>query len=649
MKRFKAIWNMQLVLLLAIATVVSFSFTANAAEQPPYEYTFEKSAGAQFNGIAGVKRLEMTFYDKNLSDSDVMMGQNIYVRQGEKRVNIINPIIIDDNTVMISFKNLQYLDYSPEANVDYELVITKDAKLHFDQLTDYVLPFKIYEVLPGFESVFIQTPAETINMNVLKNNSYRDIAIHIPKMYLTSIETIHRYKGVADPSLESHSMTNMDVKADQEARRLTVSVNDEEQYARDLEYRDGLGGFTLGQAGLDALVCEGQDVCTGTAKDFHLTAYSERGKVLTNRNFKVRVTNQTGGFTVNDYITPPDKIFGQQISVFELMQDPNLLQTIASQIPVTELDKLGVMYSLGTKVEVGNYEQLQMALENPAIKTITLTNSITEDVTITRSVTIDGAGISSIVGNVNLQGENITARLKDMTVTRDLAIDVGADGYAILEGTQVDGFTTVASGSLHLFEFTSYNHIALDNTLPMRVVSVGSRPHMTLRGSGEVTFIGTYGVVNVEHTDARLTMKSNTEIDKFIIDAGYKLTLTKPKGPTTPPKEGTGELEVIEIDMGEGEGGQTISEWYYPELLSQSIGAWENTGVRLTLDQSPSDVNWSVANPNVFGGYSQVHFNDGLLFIVDVFAEQTKEVVLQGMTADGQMHRVTILVEIDLQ
>jgi len=644
---------MQFVALLAIAAIVSFSFTVNAAEQPPYEYTFEKDAGVQFNGIDGVKRIKMTFYDKNLSVSDIVMNKNVYVLQGTKKVSIINPIIVDSNTVAISFKNLQYLDYSAGA-LDYKLVIEKDAKLHFDQLTDYTVPFKIHEILPGFESVFIKSPAETINMNVFKNNAPIDVAIHVPKMYLTEIKTTHRYKGVADlpnPNMESHSLTNMDVIADPEAKRLTVSVNNEEQYARDLVVHPVIKGFTLGQAGLEALVCEGQNACTGTAKDFHLTAYNEFGKVLTNRNFKVKVVNKTNGFTVNDYLTKPDKIFGQQTTLRDLMQDPKLLNTIVTRIPVTELDTLGVIYSLGSKTEVANREQLLMALENKGINTITLTNSIMGDVNINRSVTIDG-GSNAILGNVTLNkaldGKTVVARLKNMTVSKDLTIDVDANGSAILEGTHVDGFTTVTSGSLHLFNFTAPNGIDLHNTSPMRVVSVNSTPNMTLHSDKEVTFVGTYGLVTVNNPNAKLTIKSNTEIEKIIVNQPNKLTLRKPRDKAIPLKEGTGDIVVIDTEPIEGEGGQTISEWYYPELLSQSIEAWQEIGVRPVFDKFPMGIDWKVANPNVFGGQSQVLFNDGLLQIVDVFAAQTKEVVLHGVLG-GQMYRVTILVEIDLQ
>ena len=642
---------MQAVMLLAIAAIVSFSFTVNAAEKlppPPYEYTFEKDAGMQFNGIDGVKKIKMTFYDKSLSVTDIALGDNFYVLHGGNKVNIIQPIRVEGNTVTIAFKNLEYLDHKSKA-LDYEVVIEKDAKLHFDQLEDYHLPFKLYEVLPGFESVFIHTSAETMNENILKkNNSYRDITVYVPKMYLTGIETLHRYKGVADPSVESHSMTNMDVQADQEARRLTVSVNDEEQYARDLTYRTDVGGFTMGQAGLEALVCQGQAGCTGTAKDFHLTAFNDYGKVLTNRNFKVRVTNQTSGFKVNDYIAKPDKIFGQSTSVYNLMQDPKLLQTIASQIPVTELDTLGVMYDLGDKVEVANYEQLQMALANTSIKNITLTDSIIGDVTTNHSVTINGEG-HGISGDVTLSGNEAIVRLKNTTISGNVTIGVGANGAAILENVVVNGSVTATSGSLHFFGLFTPNPINIANDVSMRVVNVGSTPNMTLSGAENVIFIGTFGDVTVAYTNAQLEIKRNTDIGKIIIHAPDELILRAPHGKTIPPQEGDGLITVIYTDPIEGEGGQTVSEWYYPEFLSQSNAVWEQTGVRLTFDQAPSTIEWSVVNPQVFGGQSQVFWRDGLLYITEVMAEQMKEVVLQGSDDDGQLYRVTILVGVEVE
>lgn len=642
MKRWIGLWKIQLI---ALFVIVSFSTVASAAAQQPYEYTFEKDTGAQFNGIDGVKKIKMTFYDKTLSTSDIVMGGNVYVSHAGQKVDILQPLLIEGNDVTIAFKNLEYLDYTA-SNLDYEVVIERDAKLHFDQLETYRLPFKLYEILPGFESVFINTDSETINLNVLKNNSYRDIKVYIPKIYLTGIETIHRYKGVADPNVESHSMTNMDVQADPDATRLTVSVNDEDQYARDLEYRTDVKGFTMGQAGLEALVCSGDAACTGTAKDFHLSAYDRFGKMLTNRNFKIRVTNQTSGYTVNDYIPKVDKIFGQQTTVYNLMQDPKLLQTIASQMPVSELDKLGIIYTLGNKVKVENIDQLKLALANPHFKTIELVYPIVGDIELNRSVTLIGNG-HSIVGDVNLSGTNSIIRVKDMSITGDVTIDVGVAGSAIIEKVAVDGFVKATTGSLHFFNLQSPNVIDLLNTADMRVVNVGSTSNMQLSSDQNVSFIGTFGDVTVNHPDAKLEIKRSTDIAKFIVYAPNKLTLTKPRDKAMPPQEGDGIIDVIDTDPIEGEGGQTIREWYYPEFLTQSNLVWDQIGVRLTFDQAPAGVVWTVVNPQVFGSQSQVIWDGTSLYVANVTATQMKEVVLQG-TDGNQLYRVTLLVEVDV-
>lgn len=638
------------IILFFIAMIASFTMNAHAAEKLPYEYTFEKDVGANFNGIEGVKTINMTFHDKTLSATDISMNNNIYVLYGADKVNILKPAVVSGNTVTFSFKNLEFLDYSQGALQDYKIVIEKDAKLHFDQLQDYEIPFNIYEVLPGFESIFVKSSTELINNKILKHNAAIDVAIHVPKMYLTEIKTTHRYKGIADqtnPNLESHSLTNIDVLTDPEASRLTVSVNDEDQYARDLDYRADTKGFSMGIAGLEALICETEGVCTGSAKDFHLTAFNSYGKVLSKRNFKIKVVNPSKDFIVSNYLKKPDKIFGQQTTLLALMNDPKLLESIVTQIPVTELDRLGVTYSLGGTVEVINHEQLTMALDNPTIKTIALTAPIMEDVEITRDVIIDGAG-NALNGNVTLgSGANIIARLKNTTVSKDLLVDVGPKGSAILEGTDINGFATVKSGAVHLFDVNALNGFELDNQTDMRMVSVNSTPNITMTSNQEVTFIGTYGEITVTNADAKMTIRSNTDIAKITVEAGAELTLTKPRDKAI-PEGSTGEIVVIDTDPLEGDSGQTVSEWYYPEMLSQTIGAWEEIGVRPTLDKFPRDVEWKVLNPNVFGTRSKIVFNDGLLQIVDVYAKQIQEVILQG-THEGKVYRVTILVEVDIQ
>lgn len=646
MKQLQLLGKLPFVFLLAVILCLSNDSVLHAAEHPPLEYTFEKDPGVQFNGIDGMKRMKITIPNKKLLISDIVMGENVYVQHGDEKINIIKPIQIEEDTVIISFKNIEYLNLM-DPNLDYEVVIERGANLHFDQTETYRFPFKLYEVLPGFESVFIKSPAEVVNRNILKNNSYRDVYVHVPKMYLTGIETIHRYKGLVDPDIESHSMTNMDVFADPDTSRLKVSVNDEEQYARDLAYNTAVKGFSIGQAGLEALVCETENDCQGSAKNFNLRAFDRYGKLLSTRNFKVRVLNPVDGFKVNDYIAKPDKIFGQRTTVYDLMSDPKMLQAIASQMPVTELDTLGIVYSLGSVAEVENNEQLEMALRNPAIKTIQLTASLTENIYIDRNITIDGNG-HHILGNVAIDGESLTVRLKNTTVERDVNATVDETSFTILENVYVTGETNIVDGSLHLFNFESSNAIVLNGSNPMRVVSVNSKPSLTIQTGEEIELVGVFKDIMIEHADAQLKITNSTEIDKIKIDAPNRLTLKKMRDKAAPEKEGSGEMIIVDLDPPVGEGGQMIQEWYYPEMLSQSSKVWEEIGVKLTLDQAPSQVDWKVMNPKIFGNKSDVILKDGILYIVDVTAEQTKEIVLQG-TYDGKLYRVTILAEVEIQ
>ena len=68
--------------------------------------------------------------------------------------------------------------------------------LQFDQLEEYRIPFNIYDILPGFKSTFIDTDASTINNNIFKINAPRDVSVHVPKIFIRGIETIHHYDGI---------------------------------------------------------------------------------------------------------------------------------------------------------------------------------------------------------------------------------------------------------------------------------------------------------------------------------------------------------------------------------------------------------------------------------------------------------------------
>ena len=50
---------------------------------------------------------------------------------------------------------------------------------------------------------------------------------------------------------------------------------------------------------------------------------------------------------IDDYLPEPTKEFGQIYSLYELMDDPELLNTIIERIPVSQLDSLGITYKIG--------------------------------------------------------------------------------------------------------------------------------------------------------------------------------------------------------------------------------------------------------------------------------------------------------------
>lgn len=183
-------------LLLTVGGTFFVSIDTHAAAMP-YEYTFEKDvANTNFNGIDSINQMKITFDNPITISASALFnsGKNdnpIYVVQkgGSERINIIGSVAVSGNTLTVRFKNLNLIDYSDPQKSEYELKIDKET-LQFDQLNGYDMPFNIYDILPGFKSTFIDTDATTINNNIFKTNAPRDVFIHVPKIFITGIETI---------------------------------------------------------------------------------------------------------------------------------------------------------------------------------------------------------------------------------------------------------------------------------------------------------------------------------------------------------------------------------------------------------------------------------------------------------------------------
>lgn len=448
-----------------------------AAAVKPYEYYFVSGAGEPFNGIGNTSTLVVKFdHAISYDHATVDEAKKIYVVLGNSRLDddIIKSVTTDEvnKTITVAFKNLEMLDYTQ--SLACELVIPRET-LAYNQLVEYRLPFNIYESLPGFKSTFMDNDATVIN-KIFQDNAPRDIYIHVPKQYITGIETIHRYQGPV-PGRETVSLSNIDVLTDADVTRMKVNVDDFPDGYRDLQRRNDINGFTMGQAGLEVGSAPGDGEDYEMSEEMSLRAFDENGKFLVEETFKLRVTDLENDFIVNDYIDSSNaSSFGKKYTLYQLMKDKTTLENIISKIPVDDLDTLGVTYSFRTAgTTVSDLQQLTMALANGNIDEIVLAGVITGDITVNRSVTITGNN-HNINGNVTLgTGRNINVTLQNMTIHGDLTVDVGASGYAVLDNVVVNGVTIIRSGgvnSIHLNNFIT-PQLNIYNLSPVRVRTTG--------------------------------------------------------------------------------------------------------------------------------------------------------------------------------
>lgn len=477
--------------------------TPEKVEKKPYEYEFVVT-DKEYNGFKGAKKLVITF-DK--APTNTMINSNVYVEQVLPTGNIELPIVKStstvENKVTVEFDNLEYVDHINKQ--DLQLVIKKGS-LYFDQITDYVLPFKFYDLTPGFESVFVKGDQDTINNKVFKHNEPRKILIQVPPLYITKIETIHRYNGLTD--VKAPNLSNIDVIADPSAARLKVlfgqETNNESKYARDLDRSTaGVNGFSMGQAGIANLTCtekekeedleNGKNCSNSDNEQFQLTAYNAEGRKLETRNFKMRVNNRENDFKINDYIAADSKQFGKPISLYDLMAMPTTLEKVMAGTQLSALDKLGVTYSVGSSIEVENATQLQMAISNENFRTIILKENIDlaelpeNKLLLARNVvikSIDKTNIKEITGDITLgNGKDQFIRLQDIKINGGLNVDVGSKGTVVLDNVEAINTpgsgpaTTIISGgsdSVHLNDFTSTGGIEVSNTSKLRIVTTSS-------------------------------------------------------------------------------------------------------------------------------------------------------------------------------
>ncbi|WP_077214971.1 hypothetical protein [Bacillus dakarensis] len=683
MAKYRTGWKVAFITILSIAGILVGSLSTAAAAKP-YEYTFEKDT-AKFNKIGYINKLIVSMDEQisELKDWD----DNIYVVQADQRsaapVNIIKSIgKVGTDQLTITFKNLELIDYA--GILDYQLVINKET-LRFDQLEDYVIPFQIYDILPGFKSTFIDTDADILNEHVYMNNANRDIFVHVPKIFISSIETIHHYEGIlpedsnedddiskdpiSETDVENPALTNIDVYADEEATRLKVAFGDSPNlHSRDLLRRADMDGFSMGQAGIDDITNRQSESET----EFSLRAFNDDGRFLEERRFKLRVKDPDDDFIISDYLPEPTDEFGESYSLYDLMADPEMLENIVSRIPVSQLDSLGVTYTVGnTSVTVADEEQLLIALNNPKVKTIKLPKTLTlqKDLVIDRNVTIEGYSAvtpTDLKGyDVRLSGPDITVRLNNLSIDNDLLVDVGANGTAILDNVAVKGnavSTEIISGgknSIHLYKFKT-DKLVINNSSELRVVVNGElkkasdetfNTDVIIKGVAPVTLEGKYQKVNVQ-SSITLNMTEDTDISTIDIATGQTLRIM-----------GTGSISTSIVGEGDvvfpdGEGTSVEREFTYDdegktlEFITNEVQITldlenfveQDCTEETCVDSIPSDINWQVINGSEDHISITKDIRNVYKLVIDNTVTDLNEIILQGVhyQLDGEVKHKTV-------
>lgn len=186
----------------------------------------------------------------------------------------------------------------------------------------------IFKTVDGFSNAFLNSTAQDLNNGIFRDYSTHNIAIKVPKVYIKQLETIHYRNGFIPDEQIAPNLTNIDIDADEDVAYIKVVTN---RGVRPKVYRSSNNKFSVAFAGLNADI-----------SNIEIYAYDSYGKILESRSFKLQ--GAPGAEYKNDYVPEITDVFGKTISFYDLMKDPTLLQQIIEQIPLSELDRIGVFY-----------------------------------------------------------------------------------------------------------------------------------------------------------------------------------------------------------------------------------------------------------------------------------------------------------------
>ncbi|PIC58291.1 hypothetical protein CSV80_05855 [Sporosarcina sp. P12(2017)] len=666
-----------LVVLVSVGSVNAAISSTLSTEKKPYQYDFFSDASLKYNGFSGAKKLAITFDKSIKTASGAFDGKvAVYQKQGNAWVALplVESITPSNKNFMVTFKNLEFIDASK--GLDLELRVEKET-FYFDQTSEYVFPFKVYDVLPSFHSVFATTSnMKLINENIFKTNAPRDVKLYLPKLYVNKIETIHRADGMVQDLKSSH-LTNIDILTDEEATRLKVDFNGDAQHHRDLDRRTDLKGFSMGQAGIDATVCDKQtgaggqvaDDCDRVVDDFTLTAFDLHGRRLAERTFKVKVnpsksdTPSKNDILKNDYIKAPDKAFGQVKSLYDLTADPKLSKTVFEQLPVREYDRIGVMYSLGRSIKVKNEEQLRMAIAHSDFTSITLGDHpivLSSPLRIEKNMSLFNGKIKGdiILGDGS---RNNMFRLKNVDIEGELEIHAGVEGTVILDSSSAQS-TVIRSGgihSIHMNDYSSVQGITMRNTSPVRLVTTytdrnnyGTLIEMTIDSEQEIVLEGSLEELKLNVTEGlnrKIIVKDGIDQVTRHADSSGHLMVTRGTRVSLPNPL---PLEWTTSDLSSEDSGYT-EVVRNAGLMENTMTVWNN-GQALDIKKFgfPEGLRFDIESEDesIFGGSTKIQFEDEKLRIIgetlseeDVITHEVRLSAIQGSSKYMIKIQVTIL------
>ena len=303
----------------------TFPLTSPFGMTPDFatQYRISELLGVQKLGVRTNQTLAVDFMNPiRIVDP---ASPNITIIGSPFHIPAIDVSVINDTRLVIRF-NPAGGDAFLNPSTRYTLQIEPGALQDMDRGGSFSYNEEItieFMTADGFKTSLLDATVQEINTRILNKYSAVNIAVDVPKIYITSIETIHHQQGLIPGEIAPH-LSHIDIMADDDVASIRLQTA---RGIRHLDHRVG-GKFSATFAGL-----------AGDISEITILAYDEFGKLLEERSFRLGTA-----LLQNDYIPEITETFGRRWSLYDLMADTAILEEILTHIPVSQLDRIGIFY-----------------------------------------------------------------------------------------------------------------------------------------------------------------------------------------------------------------------------------------------------------------------------------------------------------------